>query len=667
MPSSGKSLRSRLAPSLPGSLRASAKFFSSSGSSDIQFTGRGCDSKSAPAPVVEQRLCTAESCFDDFEQISYDELRASLFLGDSFDFDSQASSNSSLLSRSRSTLSRLRKVSRRSLTKTRGALEHKSTKQSISVPEETALILAFPNRPSTETPRPDVSRTATTPVDDSSSVFYDRDPFRRVESPIEEHSGESALPLQIVTESDQADVSTSTRPFNQGVFSRKSLKRIKTFTRTTFFPSRRSAPEVCRILQSEPTNHKPHLLGASNSPNTSSQVDIGFLPELSFDQLDLSTLFPKDKPWRFSRISRRDRDSFCEFLQLSKPDVSDCIPHLQLVRYERVDPHDLTASPSTSTIAGFSPAATPLSLHSPSWLSRNIRDFLTAEPDSPCLPIPPPASPPLPILPRSLLPASSSVTLCTTSRRVSSRRSSVYSSSRPRPRSSNRLSVIHYRRSFVDSRKSIQSFIAYGSIAYSTEEDLGHDRFPLPNYLLAIAKSILRNSQALATMPLDVYGKPADTVDWGDEVDYSGYEWFKDPPPRPEPTAPSTTDAYVPQAGVIEQNEMFDFALKSAPNVLYARFKQYGQLGVLAWCSEFSEMIDSLKTLGFEGNMFVSTRTQALRTCEEILRLKLKVEMQIIVMYLSSQVARLRRFLDADRQWDDYPELTFPLDYRQYQ
>lgn len=28
--------------------------------------------------------------------------------------------------------------------------------------------------------------------------------------------------------------------------------------------------------------------------------------------------------------------------------------------------------------------------------------------------------------------------------------------------------------------------------------------------------------------------KVNDTVDWGDEVDYSGYEWFKDPPPRPE-------------------------------------------------------------------------------------------------------------------------------------
>jgi hypothetical protein len=106
---------------------------------------------------------------------------------------------------------------------------------------------------------------------------------------------------------------------------------------------------------------------------------------------------------------------------------------------------------------------------------------------------------------------------------------------------------------------------------------------------------------------------------------------------------------------------MFDFALKSAPNVLYSRYKQYGQLGVLAWCSEFSEMIDALKALGFEGNMFVATRTQALKACEEILRLHLDVKMQIIVMYLSSQVARLRRFLDGDRQWDDYPLITFPL------
>ena len=90
------------------------------------------------------------------------------------------------------------------------------------------------------------------------------------------------------------------------------------------------------------------------------------------------------------------------------------------------------------------------------------------------------------------------------------------------------------------------------------------------------------------------------------------------------------------------------------------------QLGVLAWCSEFSELIDALKHLGFEGNMFVSTRTQALKTCEEILRLKLDIEMQIIVLYLSSQVGRLRRFLDSDRVWDDYPKPAFPIDYNEY-
>lgn len=52
-----------------------------------------------------------------------------------------------------------------------------------------------------------------------------------------------------------------------------------------------------------------------------------------------------------------------------------------------------------------------------------------------------------------------------------------------------------------------------------------------------------------------------------------------------------------------------------------------------------------------------------MRACEEILQLKLPdVKMQIIIMFLSSQVARLRRFLDPDRIWSDYPEIQFPLE-----
>ncbi|KAF7347627.1 Apolipo n-acyltransferase [Mycena venus] len=174
---------------------------------------------------------------------------------------------------------------------------------------------------------------------------------------------------------------------------------------------------------------------------------------------------------------------------------------------------------------------------------------------------------------------------------------------------------------------------------------------------------------SLNSIHMDFTGKQAaEVVDFGGEVDYSGHRWFQDAPPKQPPAQQSVGTPYVPLPGVIEQNEAFEFALSAAPNVLYARYKQYGQLGVLAWCSEFGELIDNLKDLGFKGNMFVATRTQALRTCEELLKLtkhSLDLKMQIIVMYLSSQVARLRRFLDGDKTWDDYPEPQFP-DYKKY-
>jgi len=159
---------------------------------------------------------------------------------------------------------------------------------------------------------------------------------------------------------------------------------------------------------------------------------------------------------------------------------------------------------------------------------------------------------------------------------------------------------------------------------------------------------------------MEYTGKSADVVDVGGDVDYGDYQWFQDVPVRPQPPPQSNQPKYEPAPEVINHNDAFEYALSSAPNVLYARYKQYGQLGVLGWCSEFGELIDSLKELGCSGNMFVTTRTQALNACTEILKLKLDIEMQIIVMYLSSQVSRLRRFLDGDRVWDDYPVPHFP-------
>lgn len=96
----------------------------------------------------------------------------------------------------------------------------------------------------------------------------------------------------------------------------------------------------------------------------------------------------------------------------------------------------------------------------------------------------------------------------------------------------------------------------------------------------------------------------------------------------------------------------------------YMVVDQSNQLGVLGWCSEFSELIDNLKELGFAGNMFVTTRAQALKTCEEIMHLRMEdVRMQLVIMFLSSQVARLRRFLDAEKVWTDYPDPTIPLSW----
>ncbi|KAI5897860.1 purarive Serine/threonine protein kinase [Schizophyllum commune H4-8] len=203
------------------------------------------------------------------------------------------------------------------------------------------------------------------------------------------------------------------------------------------------------------------------------------------------------------------------------------------------------------------------------------------------------------------------------------------------------------------------------------------------NAYVTILSETRQNSPLLQPQrTMDFTGsKRNDVVDIGGDFDYSGMKWFQDAPPREAPPPPQAM--YNPSPAVVEQNEAFEFALRSAPNVLYARYKQYGQvskqgtladrttdacpqLGVLAWCSEFSELIDALKELGFQGNMFVATRSQALRTCEEIMRLKLDIEMQIIVMYLSSQVARLRRFLDSEGQWNDYPIPQFPLEPRQY-
>ncbi|KZT62231.1 hypothetical protein CALCODRAFT_421489, partial [Calocera cornea HHB12733] len=127
------------------------------------------------------------------------------------------------------------------------------------------------------------------------------------------------------------------------------------------------------------------------------------------------------------------------------------------------------------------------------------------------------------------------------------------------------------------------------------------------------------------------------------------------------PAAPAPDEPKIqPSDSALASNHAIVYALQIAPNILRTRYDAFGELGVLGWCDEFRELIDAIIETGFEGALFTSTREVALNTCGQLLRLDIDIKMQIIVIYLSAQVARLRRFLDGDLQYEDYPDLSFP-------
>jgi len=54
---------------------------------------------------------------------------------------------------------------------------------------------------------------------------------------------------------------------------------------------------------------------------------------------------------------------------------------------------------------------------------------------------------------------------------------------------------------------------------------------------------------------------------------------FQSPPTQMQPEQHTPKAAYIPEPLVIERNDVFVYALKAAPAVLYERYKQYGQVG----------------------------------------------------------------------------------------
>ncbi|THV07589.1 hypothetical protein K435DRAFT_848006 [Dendrothele bispora CBS 962.96] len=487
----------------------------------------------------------------------------------------------------------------------------------------------------------------------------------------------------------------------------RSRSRMPRFPKLAFLTKKRS------ILDEfpPPPSHVPTPSSATQSTASTWPVEWPSLDSESKGSLQnrfktltnkIFTRTKKESTFSISKDTfeyRKRRSSSLRALHTQSKALPDAPGDVQdVVSYPVVDPSELTASPLSllippSTKSSFLPP-------SPSWLSRNVAHL---EPEN-TTPVTPQSPLPLPIPPRILVTNTESPPLSPLeategflstpgrSQRPQHSRSSSWADLKesetalllqPQPQSPHKSTSSLVVAKPLPATPSFSNRDIFIPTTLPAESEVPPQLRTLFSALCSEAGLFIsnlsnitdissvsnlnpiHNSRSRTNMDT-TYGKRSDVVDAGGEYDYSGMQWFKDPPLRPQPVPQPTGTPYVPPPEVIEQNEAFRFALSAAPNVLYGRYKHYGQLGVLAWCSEFSELIDNLKELGFAGNMFVSTRSQALKTCEEILQLHLDVKMQIIVLYLSSQVQRLRRFLDGERIWEDYPEPQFPLDYTQY-
>lgn len=278
---------------------------------------------------------------------------------------------------------------------------------------------------------------------------------------------------------------------------RKSLKRFTSRTKGNFFSSTIPSQEVHQSFQTPST---------SNEAQTSSDAP-HILPELSFDSSPLSNLILEDQDIKDSPSEEQELEVSpnTEPIQVPEP-----IPDIPLIRFEFVDPQELTASPAVTLGTSYSLSGASFQSPSPSWLSRNVGSFEPpTKPERPLLRIHPPSPDPLPILPRGYLEATetsrqpnnsevstiwhpsshailnlfhvkgpslpgtphstgSSVTLYSHSQRISYLSAGSAGS---RPPSVNRASIVSFRQSYIDKRGSVSSFVTCASITFQRDEE----------------------------------------------------------------------------------------------------------------------------------------------------------------------------------------------------
>lgn len=375
------------------------------------------------------------------------------------------SPTSTSLSRRQSAFSRLKSFSRTSIdhlpqsfTRTRHP-SHPKHKVELN-----NLRLDFP-QPPTHIPTPIASAHGasvrgsappfleTTPIDDTSSIFFSLDPFRSefvLENHQTDHPISASLPEDQLPPTDRSSSPVPSATTVKGSNRRTSLKRLKTATKEAFLATLRtpvSELSSTYSVKSRRARSLPRTSESTTAPESLQRASPTPVPVLVFDNTELTaspspesdlplqppisrqpspedlTLAREDLPVGPEKQTfvPTDEQRFASAFQLPPP----------AVRYEFVDPSELTASPfsfansllNASTRTSFIPP-------SPSWLSRNVQpeepfDFLSilpspasqgrtpylfdlerlrpspvdSEPNSPCVLFRPDSPPPLPIPP----------------------------------------------------------------------------------------------------------------------------------------------------------------------------------------------------------------------------------------------------------------------------
>lgn len=196
---------------------------------------------------------------------------------------------------------------------------------------------------------------------------------------------------------------------------RKTLGRLKSLTRGKPLGVR-SEPKVC-------VDHPTSTRSLSSVECTTAGFQ--FLPEISFDSASLSDLIfdASEHVPAAAAVAQKIVPTAISVVHRPHPQprpIPPAVPvpysptdahreqNLQLIKWEFVNPTDLNPSPYSVAATDLTPAQTPLFVPSAAWLSRNVID-LEAYKTTQLIT----SSPALPILPRSLLPASSNRSSCT--------------------------------------------------------------------------------------------------------------------------------------------------------------------------------------------------------------------------------------------------------------